>query len=219
PPSPAEVDAFVHDSSPSAYETVVDRLFASPHYGERWARHWLDIARYADTNGYEKDRPRTIWPWRDWVINALNADMPFDEFTIEQIAGDMLPNSTPSQRIATGFHRNTMQNEEGGIDIEEFRFKAVVDRVQTTATAWLGQTMHCAQCHNHKYDPISQREYYSFFALLNNADEVDYDIPDPAIAARRAEIEKQIAEIEAGREQKLDHAAEKFAAWEQGARP
>ena len=214
PPSPQEVEAFVRDPSPNAYEAVVDRLLANPHYGEKWARHWLDVARYADTNGYEKDRPRTIWPWRDWVINALNADMPFDQFTIEQIAGDMLPNATPAQRIATGFHRNTMQNEEGGIDIEEFRFKAVVDRVQTTATTWLGQTMHCAQCHNHKYDPISQREYYSFFALLNNADEVDYDIPDPAIAARRTEMEKQIAMIEAGREQKLDRAVERFAAWE-----
>jgi mono/diheme cytochrome c family protein len=219
PPSPQEVDAFVHDPSPDAYEAVVDRLLANPHYGEKWARHWLDVARYADTNGYEKDRPRTIWPWRDWVINALNADMPFDQFTIEQIAGDMLPNATPAQRIATGFHRNTMQNEEGGIDIEEFRFKAVVDRLQTTATTWLGQTMHCAQCHNHKYDPISQREYYSFFALLNNADEVDYNIPDPAIAARRAQVEKQIAMMEAGREQKLDQAAEKFAAWQKDARP
>ena len=218
PPSPQEADAFLHDPSPNAYEAAVDRLLANPHYGEKWARHWLDVARYADTNGYEKDRPRTIWPWRDWVINALNADMPFDEFTIEQIAGDMLPNPTPAQRIATGFHRNTMQNEEGGIDIEEFRFKAVIDRVQTTATTWLGQTMHCAQCHNHKYDPISQREYYSFFALLNNADEVDYDIPDPAIAARRAEIEKPIVAIEATRESKLQNATEKFAAWQDEAR-
>jgi hypothetical protein len=218
PPSPHEVEAFVRDPSPNAYEALVDRLLANPHYGEKWARHWLDVARYADTNGYEKDRPRTIWPWRDWVINALNADMPFDQFTIEQIAGDLLPNATPAQRIATGFHRNTMQNEEGGIDIEEFRFKAVVDRVQTTATTWLGQTMHCAQCHNHKYDPISQREYYSSFALLNNADEVDYDIPDPANAAQRAEIEEQIAAMEAGREGKLVDAVEKFAAWETEAR-
>ena len=215
PPTPAEVDAFVKDASPEAYEAVVDRLLANPHYGEKWARHWLDIARYADTNGYEKDRARTIWLWRDWVIEALNSDMPFDRFTIEQIAGDLLPNATPSQRIATGFHRNTMQNEEGGIDIEEYRFKAVVDRVQTTATAWLGQTLQCAQCHNHKYDPFSQKEYYSFFALLNNADEVDYEIPGAAVAKRRAEIEKQIAELEAGREGKLPGAAAKQAAWEE----
>lgn len=215
PPSPVEVDAFVNDPSPGAYEAVVDRLLANPHYGERWARHWLDIARYADTNGYEKDRPRTIWPWRDWVIDALNRDMPFDQFTIEQIAGDMLPNATPAQRIATGFHRNTMQNEEGGIDIEEFRFKAVVDRVQTTATTWLGQTMQCAQCHNHKYDPFSQKEYYSFFGLMNNADEVDFEVPDSGIASRRAEIEKQIAALEAGREAKLAGAAEKQKAWEE----
>jgi mono/diheme cytochrome c family protein len=219
PPSPAEVDAFVHDPSPNAYEGVVDRLLANPHYGERWARHWLDIARYADTNGYEKDRPRTIWPWRDWVINALNKDMPFNQFTIEQIAGDMLPNATPAQRIATGFHRNTMQNEEGGIDIEEYRFRSIVDRVQTTATTWLGQTLQCAQCHNHKYDPFSQKEYYSFFALLNNADEVDYDIPDQAIAHRRAEIERQMAALQASREEKLPNAAAKLAAWEKQISP
>jgi hypothetical protein len=214
PPTPAEVDAFVHDPSPGAYETVVDHLLASPHYGERWARHWLDVARYADTNGYEKDRARSIWPWRDWVIAALNKDMPFNQFTIEQIAGDMLPNATPSQRIATGFHRNTMQNEEGGIDIEEYRFRALVDRVQTTATTWLGQTLQCAQCHNHKYDPFSQKEYYSFFALLNDADEVDYSIPNQAIASRRAEIEKQIAALESSRESKLVDEAKKQAAWE-----
>lgn len=214
PPTPLEVDAFVHDESPGAYEAVVDHLLASPHYGERWARHWLDIARYADTNGYEKDRPRSIWPWRDWVIEALNKDMPFDEFTIEQIAGDLLPNATPAQRIATGFHRNTMQNEEGGIDIEEYRFRAVVDRVQTTATTWLGQTMQCAQCHNHKYDPFSQKEYYSFFGLLNDADEVDYEIPDAGISQRRAEVLKQIAAMEESRAGKLADAAKKQPAWE-----
>jgi mono/diheme cytochrome c family protein len=214
PPSPAEVDAFLADRSPGAYDAVVDRLLANPHYGEKWARHWLDLARYADTNGYEKDRPRNIWPWRDWVIDAFNRDMPFDQFTIEQIAGDLLPNATASQRIATGFHRNTMQNEEGGIDIEEFRFKAVVDRVQTTAATWLGQTMQCAQCHNHKYDPVSQREYYSFFALPNNADEVEMDVPNEGIAARREVIEQKIATLDAERERAVPDLAEKVRAWQ-----
>ena len=138
PPTPEEVDAFVADDSPDAYDKQVDRLLASPHYGERWARRWLDLARYADTNGYEKDRARSIWPYRDWVINALNANLPFDQFTIEQLAGDMLPDAGVSQRVATGFHRNTMLNEEGGIDPLEFRFYAMTDRVATTGTAWLG---------------------------------------------------------------------------------
>ncbi|MFO0969119.1 MAG: PSD1 and planctomycete cytochrome C domain-containing protein [Gemmataceae bacterium] len=196
PPTPEEVDAFVSDKAPDAYEKLVDRLLASPRYGERWARRWLDLARYADTNGYEKDRPRIIWPYRDWVIKALNDDMPFDRFTIEQIAGDLLPGATPAQIVATGFHRNTMVNEEGGIDPLEFRYYAVVDRVNTTATAWLGLTFGCAQCHTHKYDPITQREYYRMMAFLNNADEPDYEIPDPAIAKRRGDIEARIAKLE-----------------------
>ena len=196
PPAPAEVDAFVADTSPNAYEDLVDRLLANPHYGERWGRHWLDLARYADTNGYEKDRTRSIWPYRDWVIDAFNSDMPFDQFTIEQIAGDMLPDATPRQRIATGFHRNTMINEEGGIDVEEFRYKAMVDRVQTTATAWLGTTLHCAQCHNHKYDPITQKEYYQFYALLNNADEPEMEVPSEEIDRKRADIEKKIVALQ-----------------------
>lgn len=179
PPAPAEVDAFVKDTSPGAYERFVDALLASPHYGERWARRWMDLARYADTNGYEKDRARSIWPWRDWVINALNNDLPFDQFTIEQLAGDLLPNATRNQRIATGFHRNTMLNEEGGIDPLEFRFHAMVDRVGTTGTTWLGLTVGCAQCHTHKYDPIPHREYYQLMAFLNNADEPDLDLPTP----------------------------------------
>ena len=166
PPTPEEVEAFVQDRSPDAYEKLVDRLLASPHYGERWARRWLDLARYADTNGYEKDRTRSIWPYRDWVIQALNADMPFDQFTIEQLAGDLLPDATASQKIATGFHRNTMLNEEGGIDPQEFRFYAMTDRVATTATVWLGLTLGCAQCHTHKFDPIPHRDYYQFMALL-----------------------------------------------------
>ncbi len=144
PPTPEEADLFVQDEGPGAYERMIDRLLASPHYGERWARRWLDLARYADTNGYEKDRARSIWPYRDWVIQALNDDLPFDRFTIEQLAGDMLPDATIEQRIATGFHRNTMINEEGGIDPREFRFYSMVDRVNTTATVWLGLTLGCA---------------------------------------------------------------------------
>ena len=184
PPTPAEVDAFVYDNTPQAYEALVDRLLASPHYGERWARRWLDLARYADTNGYEKDRARSIWPYRDWVINALNADMPFDEFTIEQLAGDLLPDATVQDRVATGFHRNTMLNEEGGIDPLEFRFYAMVDRVGTTGTVWLGLTVGCAQCHTHKYDPIPHRDYYRLMAFLNNADEPEMDVPATDVAAR-----------------------------------
>ena len=177
PPTPEEVDAFVADRSPDAYEKQVDRLLASPHYGERWARRWLDLARYADTNGYEKDRRRSIWPYRDWVIKALNANLPFDRFTIEQLAGDMLPGAGVSQKVATGFHRNTMLNEEGGIDPLEFRFYAMTDRVATTGTVWLGLTIGCAQCHTHKFDPIPHRDYYQFMALLNNADEPKMPVP------------------------------------------
>jgi hypothetical protein len=197
PPTPAEADDFVNDHQPEAYERLVDRLLASPHFGERWARLWLDLARYSDTNGYEKDRPRSIWPYRDWVIRAINEDLPFDQFTIEQLAGDMLPEATLDQRIATGFHRNTMLNEEGGIDPLEFRYYAMVDRVATTGTVWLGLTTGCAQCHSHKYDPISHTEYFSLMALLDNADEPDLRLPDPEVAARRASIEAEIARREA----------------------
>jgi hypothetical protein len=224
PPTLDEVDAFLADNRPDAYERLVDRLLASPHFGECWARHWLDKARYADTNGYEKDRDRSIWPYRDWVIRAINANLPFDRFTIEQIAGDLLPNATTSQKVATGFHRNTMINEEGGIDVEEFRFISVVDRVATTGTVWLGLTIGCAQCHSHKYDPISQREYYSLFAFLDNADEPEFDVPDPAIAARRTEIAREIDRLEAGLK---DHYPSdgpaslkaKAAAWEKSIKP
>ncbi len=195
PPTPEEVDAFINDKAPDAYEKVVDRLLASPRYGERWARRWLDLARYADTNGYEKDRPRSIWPYRDWVINALNADMPFDQFTIEQIAGDLLPNATQQQRIATGFHRNTMTNEEGGIDPLEFRFYSMTDRVGTTGTVWLGMTLVCAQCHSHKYDPIAQKEYYQLMAFLNNADEPEMEVVQPELARKRHELEQKIDDL------------------------
>ena len=167
PPSPSEVDAFVNDKDPKSYDKLVEHLLASPHYGERWGRHWLDVARYADSNGYSIDAPRSIWKYRDWVINALNADMPFDQFTIDQLAGDLLPDATLEQKIATGFHRNTQINQEGGIDPEQFRVESVLDRVNTTATAFLGLTVGCAQCHDHKFDPIKQREYYQFFAFFN----------------------------------------------------
>ena len=200
PPTPAEADAFVAETqgsngSPAAYEQLVDRLLASPHYGERWARRWLDLARYADTNGYEKDRSRSIWPWRDWVIAALNADMPFDRFTVEQLAGDLLPKPTRDQLVATGFHRNTMLNEEGGIDPLEFRYHAMTDRVATTGTTWLGLTVGCAQCHTHKYDPIQHREYFQMMAFLNNADEPDLDLPGPDAAAQQQEREARAANL------------------------
>jgi hypothetical protein len=186
PPAPDEVDAFVADASAGAYDKVVERLLASPHYGERMARAWLDLARYADTNGYEKDARRTMWRYRDWVIDAFNANMPFDEFTIAQLAGDLKPNATLEDRIATGFERNTMLNEEGGIDAEEFRVDAVIDRVNTTATVWMGTTLACAQCHDHKFDPFTQRDYYSLFAVFNSTAENGRDSP-PMIPAPTAD--------------------------------
>ena len=213
PPTPEEADAFLRDERPDAYERVVDRLLASPHYGERWARRWLDLARYADTNGYEKDRNRSIWPWRDWVIQALNDDMPFDRFTVEQLAGDLLPNATPASRIATGFHRNTMINEEGGIDVEEFRFESVVDRTATTATAWMGLTVACAQCHSHKFDPISHREYYQLFAFLDNADEPEMPVPDAVLAKKSAEAAEKIAAVEREMDARFESLRAPFDAW------
>ncbi len=197
PPTPEEADAFAKDADPLAYEKLVDKLLGSPLYGERWARKWLDLARYADTNGYEKDRPRSIWPYRDWVIKSINDDMPFDQFTIEQIAGDLLPGGKESRRVATGFHRNTMLNEEGGSDPREFRWHAINDRVATTGTVWLGLTVGCAQCHTHKYDPISHKEYYQLFAYLNNCDEITMPVKTPEMEARRAEILKKVAELRA----------------------
>src|SRR5262245_48810777 len=179
PPGAKEVDEFLADTSPNAYEKVVDRLLSSQQYGERWARPWLDLARYADSNGYEKDNLRVAWKYRDWVINALNKDMPFDPFTIEQIAGDMLPGTTADQKIATGLDTNTMVNQEGGIDPEESRFETLIDRVNTTATVWLGSTIGCAQCHNHKYDPFSQKDYYRLMAFFDNAEyQIGYQSPN-----------------------------------------
>jgi len=209
PPSPQDVDAFLGDQSPTAYEKLVDRLLASPQYGERWARPWLDLARYADTNGYEKDSRRTAWEYRDWVIRALNSDMSFKEFTIEQIAGDMLPHPTQDQIIATGFHRNTMLNQEGGVDPEEYYWYEQVDRVNTTASVWLGSTMGCAQCHNHKFDPFTQKDYYRFLAFYANskykihghdseryAEEPELELPTLDQAARSAEFRFIMAGIQ-----------------------
>ena len=192
PPTPEQVDAFVFDNRSDAYEKRVDQLLQSPHYGEKWGREWLDLARYADSNGYEKDRPRNIWPYRDWVIRALNNDMPYDQFTIEQLAGDMLPNATDDQKIATGFHRNTQLNEEGGIDPLEFRFYAAVDRVATTGTVWMGLTTGCAQCHTHKYDPITHEEYFGLMSLLDNVEEPDLLLFSEEQEKVKASLEKQI---------------------------
>ncbi|MFN0053724.1 MAG: PSD1 and planctomycete cytochrome C domain-containing protein [Planctomycetales bacterium] len=201
PPSLAEIDAFVADQHPQAYERLVERLLNSPHYGERWGRHWLDLARYADSNGFTRDFARSIWKYRDWVIDAVNRDLPFDQFTIEQLAGDMLEGATLQQRIATGFHRNTLINEEGGTDPEQFRVESVVDRVNTTGLVFLGLTVGCAQCHEHKYDPLSQREYYQLYAFLNNADEPKLDVPtaeqvQQGLVQKRDDVRRQVAELE-----------------------
>ena len=177
PPEPEEILSFESDKSQDAYERLVEKILNSSHIGERWARHWLDGARYADSDGYEKDNNRpNAWRWRKWVIDSINADMPFDQFTIEQLAGDILPNATPEQHLATAFHRQTLYNREGGVDAEEDRTKRTIDRANTTASVWLGLTLECAQCHDHPYDPISQRDYYQFYAFFNNADESEKEV-------------------------------------------
>ncbi|MDF1752869.1 MAG: PSD1 and planctomycete cytochrome C domain-containing protein [Verrucomicrobiales bacterium] len=213
--------AFEADSNLAVFDKIED-LMSRPAYGERWAREWLDLARYSDTNGYEKDRERPIWPYRDWVINALNEDKPYDQFSIEQLAGDMLPGSTLDQKIATGFHRNTMLNEEGGIDPLEFRYHAMVDRVATTGTVWMGLTTGCAQCHTHKFDPITHTDYFSMMALLNNADEPVIDVPSADLIQKRTEIKNQIGALEQKLISEIDpiryfnwyrDSLEKTAAW------
>jgi mono/diheme cytochrome c family protein len=195
PPTLDEVEAFLVDKSPEAYERAVNRLLASPAYGERWARPWLDLARYADTQGYEKDNRRTMWPYRDWVIQALNDNLRFDQFTIEQLAGDLLPDATQEQKVATGFHRNTMTNTEGGTDNEEFRYEAVVDRINTTFATWLGTTFNCAQCHNHKYDPFSTVEYYRIMAFLNHTADADADDERPTMKVFKPGQKEQLKEL------------------------
>ncbi len=199
-PDPKVVDAFLNDSSPDAYAKLVDRLLASPHYGERWGRHWLDQARYADSSGYTIDGPRIMWPYRDWVISAINADMPFDQFTLEQLAGDLLPEATKNQLVATAFHRNTMINQEGGVKADQFRNEALIDRTNTTGAVWLGLTVGCAQCHSHKFDPISHDEYYSMYAIFNGA--TDSNNVGPTVEIHEGEIfgwseeqKQQLAEL------------------------
>ncbi|HEX5084601.1 MAG TPA: DUF1549 and DUF1553 domain-containing protein, partial [Blastocatellia bacterium] len=218
PPAIEDVDQFKADSSPEAYGKLVDRLLDNPHYGERWGRWWLDAARYADTNGFEKDRARSIWPYRDWVINAFNKDMPFDQFTIEQLAGDLLPRPAIDARIATGFLRNSMLNQEGGVDPEQFRVEGIIDRVDAVGKAFLGLTISCAQCHNHKFDPISQQEYYRFYAFLNNDDEPAMEVPDKQIVDKRVEILSKIAGIEDGLIAGDADLTKRMAAWEDGVR-
>ncbi len=221
PPEPSEVQAFIADSSPRAYENLVDRLLASPHYGEHMARGWLDLARYADSNGYQVDLARSIWPYRQWVIDAFNRNQPFDQFTIDQLAGDLLPQPTLAQRIATGFNRNTKVNDEGGGDAEEYRTKAVKDRVATVGTTWLGLTLNCAECHTHKYDPITHEEYYRFYAFFNNStDSGNYslgpsvEVPKPDLADSEAHLARRLKEAQedlARTEKELQSAQ---SAWE-----
>ena len=188
PPSPVQVEAFTEDVRPDAIPRLIDRFLTSPQFGERWGRHWLDLARYADSDGYEKDRPRPFaWRYRDWVIEALNADMPFDQFTIEQVAGDLLPGATLHEKIATGFHRNTLNNTEGGSGSGRGPREETVDRTNTLGTVWLGLTVGCAQCHTHKYDPITQREYYQLFAFFNSLEEQDLENATPEQLATVAE--------------------------------
>jgi hypothetical protein len=214
PPAPTEVDEFVRDNSPHAYDNFVERLLASPHYGERWGRQWLDSARYADSNGYEKDAARSIWPYRDWVIQAFNRDLPFDAFTREQLAGDLLPNPSLDQRIATGFLRNSMLNQEGGIEPEQFRTEAMVDRMDAVGKTWLGLTIQCAQCHNHKFDPISQREYYQLFAFLNSDDEPFIEVPTIEQQKQRDEILAKARALEDKAMRNTTNLSERMAAWE-----
>jgi mono/diheme cytochrome c family protein len=214
PPTIAEVDAFVKDKSRNAYEKQVDRLLQSPHYGERWGRHWLDAARYADSDGYEKDKIRQVWAYRDWVIKALNRDLPFNQFVIDQIAGDQLPNATQDQLVATGFLRNSMINEEGGVDPEQFRMEAMFDRIDAIGKSVLGVTIQCAQCHNHKFDPLKQEEYYQIFAFLNNSHEANIAVYTPDEQMRRADVFRRIREVEAGIQHRNPDWQERMAAWE-----
>jgi hypothetical protein len=217
PPTPAEVDAFLADHSPDAYEREVERLLASPHYGERWGRLWLDAARYADSDGFEKDKRRSIWPYRDYVINAFNRDLPYDQFIIEQIAGDQLPRATQDQVVATGFLRNSMLNEEAGADPEDFRLEGLFDRMDCIGKSILGLTIQCARCHDHKHDPISQVEYYRLFAFLNNDEETQPVIYSAAERAKIAELTGQIKQIEADLKQSAPNWQEQMAVWEQTA--
>jgi mono/diheme cytochrome c family protein len=214
PPTPEEVDAFLADKSPDAYTKLVERLLASPHYGEKWGRFWLDAARYADSDGYEKDKTRNVWFYRDWVVKAFNEDLPYDQFITKQLAGDLLPNATQDDIVATGFLRNSMINEEGGIDPEQFRMEAMFDRMDAIGKSVLGLTIQCAQCHDHKFDPISQQEYFSLFAFLNNDDEAQRIVYAPEQQRRVATLTREIADLEAGLRHRVPDWEERMAAWE-----
>ena len=202
PPTPAEVQDYVNDQRPDAWEQLVNRLLESPHYGERWGKHWLDLARFAESDGYENDVPRPhVWRYRDWVIRAFNDDLPFDQFTIQQLAGDLLENAQPEERIATAFHRHTLHNGAGGADAEEFRSKAVKDRTAVTGAIWLGLTLNCAECHTHKYDPIAHREYYSLYAFFNNCDHsAEGDVPTLKAAERVTRVHQRGSFLDPGAE-------------------
>ena len=215
PPTPQEVDAFVADKSKDAYAQAVEKLLASPHYGERWARHWLDAARYADSDGYEKDMSREMWPYRDYVVNSFNHDLPYDQFIIEQIAGDQLPNAKQDQIVATGFLRNSMVNMEGAIDPEQFRMEAMFDRMDAIGKAMLGVTIQCAQCHNHKFDPISQEEYYRLFAFINNDHEARPVVYSPEQQMKVAEVHRKMSEIESDLKHRSPDWEKQMAAWEE----
>jgi hypothetical protein len=214
PPTIEEVNAFVADKSPDAYEKQVDRLLASPHYGERWGRLWLDAARYADSDGFEKDKPRLVWFYRDYVINAFNKDLPYNQFIIEQLAGDELPKPTQDQKVATGFLRNSMVNEEGGVDPEQFRMDAMFDRMDCLGKGILGLTIQCAQCHNHKFDPITQEEYYRLFAFLNNDNESQPVVYSSDELMKVADLRRQIRQIEPDLRHQSSDWRERMAAWE-----
>ncbi len=215
PPTIQEVDAFLNDSRENAYEVQVERLLSSPHYGERWGQHWLDAARYADSNGYEKDLQRQVWFYRDWVIEAFNRDLPYNQFIIEQLAGDLLPNATQDQIVATGFLRNSMINEEGGVDPEQFRMEAMFDRMDAIGKSILGVTIQCAQCHDHKYDPLTQEEYYRMFAFLNNSHEAKITVYTPEEQVKRAGLLRQIREIEADLQHRRADWRQQMAKWEE----
>jgi hypothetical protein len=214
PPTPAEVDAFVGDHAAGAYERLVDRLLASPHYGEKWARHWLDAARYADSDGFEKDKSRQVWAYREWVINAINHDLPYDQFLIAQLAGDLLPHPTQDQLVATGYLRNSMLNEEGGIDPEQFRMEAMYDRMDAIGKGILGLTIQCGQCHSHKFDPLTQSEYYRMFAFLNSDYEANIAVYTPAEQMKRSELFREIHGIEADLRHRHADWPARLAEWE-----
>ncbi|MBI3870585.1 MAG: DUF1549 domain-containing protein [Verrucomicrobia bacterium] len=214
PPTLDEIDAFVSDPARDACERQVERLLSSPHYGERWGRHWLDAARYADSNGFEKDRAREMWHYRDWVIQSLNSDLPYDAFLTHQLAGDLLPNATQDQLIATGFLRNSMINEEGAIDPEQFRMDAMFDRMDCLGKAVLGLTVQCAQCHDHKYDPFSQEDYYRLFAFLNDVDEYTAPIYSQAELLKRDSVHEQLRRLDEETQRALPDWRERLALWE-----